>query len=311
MLFLATGDVNVAVGPNNIGSNTLGGGNFGVGDPDLDLLEGTGSGTNDAVVLEFDFIPIGDTVKFNYVFGSEEYPEFVNGGFNDAFGFFLSGPGIAGPYSNNATNIALVPGTTTPVTIDNVNSGSNPSYYVDNTINTGAQSIQFDGYTTVMTAIGVVQCGVQYHIKIAIADVGDASYDSGVFIEGGSFSSNTVTLSSNIDINGNDSILYEGCGTAFLDFVRDNTTDTSIYNFTITGTAGTADYSISNNSVVFLPGQDTITLSFNALQDGLTEPLETVVIQLIQVVCNMPDTQTVTFYISDYPEIMLNANEIL
>jgi gliding motility-associated-like protein len=191
-LVLASGDIAVAVGPNNSGSFSLGGGNLGFGDPDLDLLEGTGSGTNDAIVLEFDFIPTGDTLSFDFVFGSEEYPEFVNGGFNDAFGFFISGPGIVGPYSNSAINIALVPGTSVPVTIDNVNSGSNASYYVDNTINTGPQSIQFDGYTTPITAIGLVQCGIQYHIKIAIADVGDAAWDSGVFIEGGSFSSNNT-----------------------------------------------------------------------------------------------------------------------
>ena len=191
-LIIATGDIAVAIGPNNIGSAMLGGGNLGFGDADLDLLEGTGSGTNDAAILEFDFIPTGDTIQFDFVFGSEEYPEFVNGGFNDAFGFFLSGPGIVGPYSNSAINIALVPGSSVPVTIDNVNSGSNASYYVSNTGNTGPNSVQFDGYTTPITAIGLVQCGIQYHIRIAIADVGDAQYDSGVFLEGGSFSSNNT-----------------------------------------------------------------------------------------------------------------------
>ncbi len=309
-IILATGDINNALGPNNTGSASLGGGNFGVGDPDLDILEGTGVGTNDAAILEFDFIPTGDTVKFNFVFGSEEYPEFVNS-INDVFGFFLSGPGITGPFSNNSMNIALVPGTPTPVTINTVNPTTNAAYYVDNTVNTGAQTIQYDGYTVVMTAIGVVQCGVQYHIKIAIADASDTAWDSGVFLEAGSFSSNTVTLSSNIDINGNDSILYEGCGTAYLDFVRDNLTDTSTYNFTITGTAGPTDYSISNNSVIFLPGQDTVTLSFNALLDGLTEPLETVNIQLIQIICGVPDTQTVTFFISDYPQPQLTTMDTL
>jgi gliding motility-associated-like protein len=309
-IILATGDVANALGPNNSGSASIGGGNFGVGDPDLDILEGTGAGTNDAAILEFDFIPTGDTVKFNFVFGSEEYPEFVNS-INDVFGFFLSGPGISGPFSNNAMNIALVPGTATPVTINTVNPGANAAYYYDNTPNTGAQTVQYDGYTVVMTAIGVVQCGVQYHIKIAIADASDTSWDSGVFLEGGSFSSNTVTLSSNIDINGNDSILYEGCGTAFLDFVRDNITDTSTYNFTITGTAGTTDYTISSSSIVFLPGQDTVTLSFTALQDGLVEPLETVNIQLIQIICGIPDTQTVTFYISDYPQPQLITNDTI
>jgi len=92
------------------------------GGTDADLAQAAGFGINDACVIEFDFMPAGDSVKFNYAFGSEEYPEFVNQ-FNDAFGFFLSGPGIAGPYSNNAINIAQIPGTNDPVTINNVNCG--------------------------------------------------------------------------------------------------------------------------------------------------------------------------------------------
>lgn len=309
-IILATGDVNLAIGPNNSGSASLGGGNFGAGDSDLDILEGTGVGTNDAAILEFDFVPTGDTVKFNFVFGSEEYPEFVNS-INDVFGFFLSGPGIAGPFSNGATNIALIPGTITPVTINTVNPGANAAFYFDNTPNTGAQTIQYDGYTVVLTAIGVVQCGVQYHIKIAIADASDTAWDSGVFLEAGSFSSNTVTLNSSIDVGGNDSILYEGCGSALLDFVRDNTTDTSVYNFIVTGTAGTSDYTISADSVVFLPGEDTVTITFDALQDGLGEPLETVIIQLVQTICSVVDTQTVTFYISDFPQPILTMHDTL
>ena len=53
---------------------------------------------NDAAVLEFDFIAISDTILFDFVFASDEYLEFVNTAFNDVFGFFLSGPGINGPY---------------------------------------------------------------------------------------------------------------------------------------------------------------------------------------------------------------------
>jgi gliding motility-associated-like protein len=307
-IVIATGDATAALGPNNSGSFSLGGGNFGIGDGDLDILEGTGVGTNDAAILEFDFIPTGDTVKFNFVFGSEEYPEFVNS-INDVFGFFLSGPGIAGPFSNGADNIALIPGTSTPVTINTVNPGLNAAFYYDNTINTGPQSVQYDGYTTVITAVGVVQCGLVYHIKIAIADASDTAWDSGVFLQAGSFSSNTVTLNSSVDVGGNDSILYEGCGTAFLDFIRTDLSDTSVYQFSIIGTAGPSDYIISADSVLFLPGQDTVTLTFDAIQDGIGEPLETVTIQLLQTICSVVDTQTVTFYISDYPQVNLTMHD--
>ncbi|MDP0953449.1 choice-of-anchor L domain-containing protein, partial [Klebsiella pneumoniae] len=79
--------------------------------------------TNDAAVLQFDFIPLGDTLKFDYVFASEEYNVYVGGGVNDVFAFLLSGPNPAGGNYVDA-NLALLPGTTTPVSINTVNNGS-------------------------------------------------------------------------------------------------------------------------------------------------------------------------------------------
>src|SRR5205823_743581 len=121
--------------------------------------------TYDACILEFDFKPAGDTVKFNYVFGSEEYTSFTCSSFNDVFGFFISGPGFAVP-----TNIALVPGTTIPVCINSVNCGATGfyststcaalgpgspfcTYYVNNSAGT---TITYDGITTTLTAIAGV-----------------------------------------------------------------------------------------------------------------------------------------------------------
>lgn len=79
-------------------------------DPDLQLLI-PGFSVNDATILEFDFVPTSSPVVFNYVFASEEYPEYVNSSFNDAFAFLLSGPGISGGagFSNDAVNIAIIP----------------------------------------------------------------------------------------------------------------------------------------------------------------------------------------------------------
>ena len=174
--------VTTAPGPNNSSSaGTTTTQNY--TDPDLVAIAGVQ--INDAAVLEFDFIATGDTVKFNFVFASEEYPEYV-GSFNDAFGFFLSGPGINGPYSNNAINVALIPNTTTPVTINNVNMGNyncpgppsgctNCAYYVDNC--TG-QFVQYDGYTVPLTAIlALLSCGDTFHIKLAIGDALDQAFD--------------------------------------------------------------------------------------------------------------------------------------
>jgi hypothetical protein len=99
-----------------------------------------GSNTNDACIVEFDFIPNGDTIFIaDFIFGSEEYPEFVNGGFNDIFGFFLEGPSISGPL-----NVAWIPGTNTPISIDNVNGTNNSDYYVNNESGT---ILTYDGYT--------------------------------------------------------------------------------------------------------------------------------------------------------------------
>ncbi|MFZ1331183.1 MAG: choice-of-anchor L domain-containing protein, partial [Flavobacteriales bacterium] len=120
-LILSTGNTAQAVGPNNAvradlaipGTRT---------DADLSALSG-GLTIDDAAVLEFNFVPTGGSISFNFVFASEEYPGYVCGTVNDAFGFFLSGPGITGPFSNGAMNLALIPGTNVPVTINTVNSG--------------------------------------------------------------------------------------------------------------------------------------------------------------------------------------------
>ncbi|HBI00246.1 choice-of-anchor L domain-containing protein, partial [Flavobacterium sp. UBA2787] len=201
-VILATGSAQLALGPNNIGSASQPVVTAS-GDADLAILA-SGSIQNKAV-LEFDFVPTGTTVSFNFVFGSEEYPEFVDSSFNDVFGFFLSGPGITGTFTGGAANIALVPSTTIPITINSLNEGYSPGcpavlpggdndqYYVNNC---GGTSIQYDGFTTVLTAFANVECGQTYHIKLAIANVGDNGYDSAVFLQANSFNVNPIDLGS-------------------------------------------------------------------------------------------------------------------
>ncbi len=149
----------------------------------------------DASILEFDLIPVGNVLEFNYVFASEEYPEFVNSAFNDVFGFFINGPDPQG--GNYADlNIALIPGTTLPVAIDNVNAGNNATYYVDNQTLNG-QTIVYDGFTTPLLAQVDVVPQSTYHLKMAIADAGDAAYDSGIFLKAQSMKSYMVTAVEN------------------------------------------------------------------------------------------------------------------
>lgn len=180
-IILTSGQASSAVGPNDEDNTTTING-FG-GDSDLDAL---GFSTNDATVLEFDFETAGGDLFFNYVFASEEYNEYVNSGFNDVFAFFLDG-----------VNIALIPGTTTPVSINNVNGGnplgtdaSNSAYYINNDLNDGGPffDIEYDGFTTKLTAQALGIGAGTHTIKLAIADVGDSILDSAVFIQGGSFS---------------------------------------------------------------------------------------------------------------------------
>jgi len=164
----------------------------------------------DACILEFDFVPLGDSIKFNYVFSSEEYTPAYVCDFNDAFAFFISGPGFPA-----LTNIALLPGTFTPVSIFNVNDvpggacPNNQLYYWDNETNT---NFTHDGHTRLLTALAKVQPCQVYHLKLVISDVGDDQLDSGVFLEAKSLSSNAIKISNlaQLDPTGN-SYLVEGC----------------------------------------------------------------------------------------------------
>jgi len=157
--------------------------------PQLDVI--SGGATQDGCYLDISVIPTCNTLSMRYVFGSEEYPDFVGSTYNDAFGFFVNGPN---PQGGNYVdkNIAVIPGTSTAVSINNVNNGvnntgpcKNCTYYVDNS---NSSTITYDGLTKPLTAsIDVVPCAT-YNIRLAIADVGDGDYDSGVFIEANSVS---------------------------------------------------------------------------------------------------------------------------
>lgn len=153
--------------------------NFQPGDSLLNLLI-PGYLTNDASVLEFDLVPVGSVLQFEFIFASEEYPEWVGSSYNDVFGFFISGPDTAGNYYDNM-NIALVPGTTTPVSINNVNSGINAGCFINNEL-LGDSSFIFDGYTTTITVTVQVVPMSNYHLKMGIADAGDDVFDSGILL---------------------------------------------------------------------------------------------------------------------------------
>lgn len=192
-IFISTGNVFDAIGPNNSSAT---GQAMGIdGDADLNTL--LGANTFDAVTIEMDILPSESVLDFSYVFASEEYPEYVGSAFNDVFAFFVSGPGL-----NGQENIALIPGTTQPVAINNVNANSNSSYYVDNT---DGIYIEFDGFTTNMTAQVQVVPNETYHVKIVIADAMDAIFDSGIFLGVESLcGSGLLPLTNNLNIEVDD-----------------------------------------------------------------------------------------------------------
>lgn len=178
-IVMSTGDA-MSLGTSNTSTSTstsLGT----AGDSDMTAL--CGIQTYDACVMEFDCVPTGDTLEFNFAFGSEEYPEYVGSSFNDVFAILLSGPGITG-----TQNVAAIPGGTV-VSVNNVNATTNSAYFYDNE-NPAGQYISMDGFTVNLTAFSVVVPSSTYHFKIAIADAGDGVLDSGVFLEAFSFRSN-------------------------------------------------------------------------------------------------------------------------
>jgi gliding motility-associated-like protein len=272
-------------GPNNSTNSGLDNGIGGSG-----LLSGIIGGTQtfNAATLEFDFIPYSDTVRFKYVFGSEEYPEFAppnNSSYNDVFGFFISGPGIAGNQ-----NIAKLPSGSI-VSINNVNQITNSSFYNNNGDGTTAPQngspmyIQYDGFTDVLQAVAKVECGQTYHLILAIADVGDGIYDSGIFLEANSLSSNTpveITYDLSQQAFGDPSLMAEGCVSATVTLERgtNNLNVPMTIPITVSGTATEGvDYSNIPNSVTFASGQTSLNFSLDAFSDLITEGQESIILE--------------------------------
>ena len=200
-LVMTTGAVSVAAGPNNTINASSPAGNY----TDATLQQYATSPLQNCAALDFDFLAYADTFAFNYVFGSEEYPNFVCATYNDIFIFLLTGPD---PVTGVTTtkNVAVIPGTVTaanpqglPVSINTVNGGTSgggsascyngtySAYYVASQIN--SNGVQYNGRTVQLSAEGNILACETYHMHLAIGNGVDNLYDSGVFLEGKSFQS--------------------------------------------------------------------------------------------------------------------------
>lgn len=303
-------------GPNNSSSSGVDNGYGGSGI--LSSIIGGGQ-TFNAATLEFDFIPYSDTVRFRYVFGSEEYPEFAppnNSSYNDVFGFFISGPGISG-----LQNIARLPNGSI-VSINNVNQITNTSYYNNNgdgttsPQNSSTAYIQYDGFTDVLEAVSKVQCGQTYHLVMAIADVGDGIYDSGIFLEANSLSSKTpvdVTYALSQQVFSDPDMMAEGCvsTTVTLERGTNDITSSLTIPITVSGTAteGT-DYTNIPNSVTFAPNQTTVQFTLDAFADILTEGQETIILEfLITDPCGNTNPITIELGIADVQPVSVTVDD--
>ncbi|SDH74217.1 T9SS type B sorting domain-containing protein [Winogradskyella thalassocola] len=204
-ILLTTGDVNSA--GNILNSNPLNEGDD-TWLTDLDLENALGiTNTQNATSIQFNFISVANQIQFNYLLASEEYQQEFPCFYSDGFAFLIREAGSSAPYSN----IALVPGTSTPVNTNTIHdqiegfcAAENEAFFEG--YNVG--DTNYNGRTTVLTATAAIQPNVEYQIKLIIADQTDNNFDSAVFIEGNSFNAN-VDLGPNITTCG-DSVTING-----------------------------------------------------------------------------------------------------
>jgi|GEM_PF-872755 len=273
------------------------------------------AGGFDACVLQFDFVPTGDSLSFGYVFASQEFLDFSCSTVNDGFAFFLSGPGIAG-----TPNLALVPGTNIPVCINSVTNpaavnvfGATASctamgpgspfanLYVNNAFNptgplgtpAGTCTINYPGFTHPLLAKhAVIPCST-YHIKLAIEDVGDDIYDSGVFIAANSFKTNGVTLQYNSDLGQGIPYIQRTCshdGSAIVHITRPHSQPYA--QTVLLGYGGSCtrnvDYSPVPDSLVIPIGDSDVSFIIQLLGPPSTTPIQTITILAINPCNGLP-----------------------
>ena len=312
---LSTGNIYDMRGPNDSQTTTTSWGT--PGDPIIKTI--TGYPNFDACILEFDIVPVGDTLRFDFTFASEEYHEYVGTPFNDVFGFFISGPGIVGdPGLGGLENIALIPGTNQYVGINTVNQGNpdigfpamNSQYFINNPLSYNA-ALQYDGWTKSLYAQKVVQPCDTFHLKLIIADVADNKWDSSVFIE--KIESNNVTVDGTT-VGGTDEMI-EGCNEGTITFTREPVTNQDlVVTFYLGGTAinGT-DYPLIGSDpdpvtpkfITILANQASASINIMPYADGIDEGDETVQIYVGNPYCSGGVQDSLTLIIRDSLEVSI------
>ena len=281
------------------------------GDADLDFLSGATT-SQDACIVEVDVFVATDQLTFDYIFGSEEYPEFTGGTFNDIFALLVSGPGIAGdPGLNDQVNVATLPDGT-PVQINLVNNFTNWEYYRNNEL---SQTVVYDGLTSgflgtdkaLTASIDVTPCQT-YHLKFAVADRVDGIYDSGVFIS--EIRGGRPELS--VEFQNGIEYFVENCGLGgdqILIGLTEPTDEDTEFTVTLSGTATNGvDYILNIPPVVTIPaGETSLTYPIEIIGDQLVEGTETIVITLSNDFgCGNIELQTITVDLQDALRVEIN-----
>ncbi|MBL9156643.1 MAG: tandem-95 repeat protein [Verrucomicrobiales bacterium] len=259
-IILTTGNTNQIPGANSSGGATVDAPPAG-SDADLAAL---GGGTSfDASVLNFTFVPTSNRITMQFTFGSDEYAEYVYSAFNDVMGVWVNGTQVAltmnnRPISVNSINQAgtLNPSQGNQANDPNPSNGvfdsSNPNLYNNNNPGSGTYNTGMDGFTVTLSFVANVNIGVNNTIKIGITDIGDAGYDSWLFIREDGLTATTIAasdttataVSTPVDIN-----------------VLANDTDSNGHPLTITHVLDKPI--VAGGAAVTLPSGSTVKLNTN------------------------------------------------
>jgi len=294
-VLLTSGDLDAAVGPNPFGKQSRGSGENLTVDPDLTQLNG---GFLDEAILEFDFISSGEDLALSYAYASEEYCIDSVTSANDPVLILLSGPGISGPFSNGAINLATL-SDGTPIDVNTVNNLIEDDFYISNTLASEVDSKNcvtetgqylddtgFDGFTTVFTArSSIIPCET-YHLKIVIADKRDGGADSGIFLSDRSMIAHVDPYTSTYVNDQETNIIDESCSQdpyLLIPDIDQATLGVSQLEISVsarsTATEG-VDFMIDQKIIDLLPGSNDYRIPITILRDSEMEIPELIVLEL-------------------------------
>src|SRR5690554_2166031 len=279
-ILLSTGSLassNAMAGPSSIFNNT----DMGTpGIPELSAM--SGEDTFDGIILQFDIIPTTDQLKVNFMYGSEEYNQWVNTDYNDLMAVFLSGPG----FPVEGQNISLAPNGAT-ISSNTINSGNscpptgidatNPMFFINNC--NGVHNNAMDGFTIMLVAEAFVVPCETYTIRFMIADVIDAEHDSWLFIQENGIYSEGLHVNTQVNYPNEGTEMVEGCLPGEIVFSINEPLPSS-YTFDIewTGTASSGvDYLSLPTTITIPAGETSVTILVIAMTDEALEGIETII----------------------------------